>query len=96
MMIVDLGDATKRHGSVKLNEVAIPEGSEAEGVPATGLDNNFGFSKHFGSKYELREKVGRSHFGYTYSAKFKKEELKGQQVAIKVISKAKYRDEIYW
>ncbi|GLT39035.1 hypothetical protein SLA2020_132430 [Shorea laevis] len=79
----------RRHGSVKPNEAAIPEGSEAEGVPATGLDKNFGFSKHFGSKYELGEEVGRGHFGYTCSAKFKKGELKGQQVAVKVIPKAK-------
>ncbi|GLT26176.1 hypothetical protein SLA2020_012600 [Shorea laevis] len=67
----------------------MPEGSEAEGVPAMRLDKNFGFSKHFGSKCELREEVRRSHFGYTCSAKFKKGELKGQQVAIKVIPKAK-------
>ncbi|GKV51946.1 hypothetical protein SLEP1_g58559 [Rubroshorea leprosula] len=57
---------------------------------------DFRFSKHFGSKYELGEEVGKGHFGYTYSAKFKKGELKGQQVAIKVIPKAKYRDEICW
>ncbi|GKV45255.1 hypothetical protein SLEP1_g52364 [Rubroshorea leprosula] len=50
---------------------------------------DFGFSKHFGSKYELGEEVGRGHFGYTCSTKFKKGELKGQQVAVKVIPKAK-------
>lgn len=77
----------RRHGSVKPNETAIPEGSEAE--PAAGLDKSFGFSKHFGNKYELGEEVGRGHFGYTCSAKFKKGELKGQQVAVKVIPKAK-------
>ncbi|TYK13725.1 CDPK-related kinase 5 [Cucumis melo var. makuwa] len=77
----------RRHGSVKPNEVSIPEGSEAEGV--TGLDKNFGFSKHLGSKYELGEEVGRGHFGYTCAAKFKKGELKGQQVAVKIIPKSK-------
>ncbi|KAL5557076.1 hypothetical protein UlMin_039312 [Ulmus minor] len=77
----------RRHGSVKPNEAAIPEGSEAEGV--RGLDKSFGFSKHFGNKYELGEEVGRGHFGYTCSAKFKKGERKGQQVAVKVIPKAK-------
>ncbi|XP_058097038.1 CDPK-related kinase 5-like [Magnolia sinica] len=77
----------RRHGSVKPNEASIPEGSEAEVV--TGLDKSFGFSKHFGNKYELGEEVGRGHFGYTRSAKFKKGELKGQQVAVKVIPKAK-------
>uniref|UniRef100_A0A0R0HCY3 non-specific serine/threonine protein kinase n=1 Tax=Glycine max TaxID=3847 RepID=A0A0R0HCY3_SOYBN len=50
---------------------------------------NFGFSKHFGNKYELGGEVGRGHFGYTCVAKVKKGELKGQQVAVKVIPKAK-------
>lgn len=81
----------RRHGSVKPNEAAIPEGSEAEvaGATGTGLDKSFGFLKHFGSKYELGDEVGRGHFGYTCAAKFKKGELKGQQVAVKVIPKAK-------
>ncbi|CAH1421059.1 unnamed protein product [Lactuca virosa] len=77
----------RRHGSVKPNEAAIPEGNESEGV--SGLDKSFGFSKHFGSKYELGEEVGRGHFGYTCKAKFKKGELKGQEVAVKVIPKSK-------
>uniref|UniRef100_A0A2C9UVD3 non-specific serine/threonine protein kinase n=1 Tax=Manihot esculenta TaxID=3983 RepID=A0A2C9UVD3_MANES len=76
----------RRHGSVKPNEAAIPEGSETE---LAGLDKSFGFSKHFGSKYELGDEVGRGHFGYTCQAKFKKGELKGQQVAVKIIPKAK-------
>ncbi|XWS41946.1 hypothetical protein CRYUN_Cryun17cG0125900 [Craigia yunnanensis] len=84
----------RRHGSVKPNEASIPEGSEAEaagaaGTAGTGLDKSFGFSKHFRSKYELGDVVGRGHFGYTCAAKFKKGELKGQQVAVKVIPKAK-------
>ncbi|GMP31538.1 hypothetical protein CsSME_00005708 [Camellia sinensis var. sinensis] len=78
----------RRHGSVKPNEAAIPEGNEAEGGGA-GLDRSFGFSKHFGNKYELGEEVGRGHFGYTCKAKFKKGELKGQEVAVKVIQKVK-------
>ncbi|KAK9285191.1 hypothetical protein L1049_024379 [Liquidambar formosana] len=78
----------RRHGSVKPNEAGtIPEGNEAEGV--AGLDKSFGFSKHFGNKYELGDEVGRGHFGYTCMARFKKGELKGQQVAVKVIPKAK-------
>ncbi|KAG8367064.1 hypothetical protein BUALT_Bualt16G0033700 [Buddleja alternifolia] len=77
----------RRHGSVKPNEATIPEGKEvAEG---TGLDKSFGFSKNFYNKYELGEEVGRGHFGYTCKAKFKKGELKGQEVAVKVIPKAK-------
>ncbi|KAL3376393.1 hypothetical protein AABB24_003025 [Solanum stoloniferum] len=75
----------RRHGSVKPN--AIPEGNELEG--GGGLDKSFGFSKNFGNKYELGEEVGRGHFGYTCKAKFKKGELKGQEVAVKVIPKAK-------
>ncbi|KAI3452048.1 hypothetical protein Pfo_008713 [Paulownia fortunei] len=77
----------RRHGSVKPNEAAIPEGKEvSEGA---GLDKSFGFSKKFYDKYELGEEVGRGHFGYTCRAKFKKGELKGQEVAVKVIPKAK-------
>ncbi|KAJ4978403.1 hypothetical protein NE237_009183 [Protea cynaroides] len=75
----------RRHGSVKPNEATIPEGSECE----VGLDKNFGYSKQVSTKYELGEEVGRGHFGYTCSAKGKKGELKGQEVAVKVISKAK-------
>ncbi|XP_010268715.1 PREDICTED: CDPK-related kinase 5 [Nelumbo nucifera] len=77
----------RRHGSVKPNEAAIPEGNESESI--AGLDKSFGFSKHFASKYELGDEVGRGHFGYTCAARFKKGELKGQQVAVKVIPKAK-------
>ncbi|KAF8410016.1 hypothetical protein HHK36_002536 [Tetracentron sinense] len=77
----------RRHGSLKPNEAAIPEGHETEAI--SGLDKRFGFSKHFGNKYELGDEVGRGHFGYTCAAKFKKGELKGQQVAVKVIPKSK-------
>jgi serine/threonine protein kinase len=73
---------------VKPNSSAIPEGSEAEGG-GVGLDKSFGFSKSFASKYELGDEVGRGHFGYTCAAKFKKGDNKGQQVAVKVIPKAK-------
>ncbi|XP_018472824.1 CDPK-related kinase 1 isoform X2 [Raphanus sativus] len=63
------------------NEVTtIPEGKEFE----VGLDKSFGFSKHFGSHYEVDGEVGRGHFGYTCSAKGKKGSLKGQEVAVKM------------
>ncbi|WOL01840.1 calcium/calmodulin-dependent serine/threonine-protein kinase 1-like [Canna indica] len=75
----------RRHGSVKPNEASIPEGSEVE----VGLDKNFGFSKQFFSKFELGDEVGRGHFGYTCSAKVKKGDMKGEEVAVKVIPKAK-------
>jgi kinase len=77
----------RRHGSVKPNEASIPEGGE----PELGLDKSFGFSKHFFAKYELGEEVGRGHFGYTCCARAKKGEHKGQDVAVKVIPKAKVR-----
>ncbi|KAF5747927.1 CDPK-related kinase 1-like [Tripterygium wilfordii] len=75
----------RRHGSVKPNEASIPEGTEGE----IGLDKNFGYSKQFLSHYELGEEVGRGHFGYTCSARAKKGNLKGQDVAVKVIPKSK-------
>uniref|UniRef100_A0A0R0L3B8 non-specific serine/threonine protein kinase n=1 Tax=Glycine max TaxID=3847 RepID=A0A0R0L3B8_SOYBN len=75
----------RRHGSVKPNEAAIPEGSECE----VGLDKSFGFAKQFSAHYELSDEVGRGHFGYTCSAKGKKGAFKGVDVAVKVIPKAK-------
>jgi kinase len=80
----------RRHGSVKPNEASIPEGGELE----LGLDKSFGFSKHFFAKYELGEEVGRGHFGYTCCARAKKGGHKGQDVAAKVIPKAKVRHSI--
>ena len=56
-----------------------------------GLDKSFGYGKNFGAKFELGREVGRGHFGHTYSAKGKKGELKGQPVAVKIISKVKVR-----
>ncbi|KAJ0044642.1 hypothetical protein Pint_05180 [Pistacia integerrima] len=53
------------------------------------LDKNFGYGKNFGSKFELGKEVGRGHFGHTCWAKGKKGALKGQSLAVKVISKAK-------
>ncbi|GAU17388.1 hypothetical protein TSUD_232640 [Trifolium subterraneum] len=79
----------RRHGSIKPNEASIPEGGEEETVSVAALDKNFGFSKHFGSKYDVGDEVGRGHFGYTCAARLKKGDLKGQQVAVKVIPKAK-------
>lgn len=79
----------RRHGSVKPNEAAIPEDEGEEGRAVAGLDKSFGFSKGFTSKYEIGEEVGRGHFGYTCTAKLKKGESNGQQVAVKVIPKAK-------
>lgn len=83
----------KRQGTVKPNAAGdpIPEGSEAGSGTGTGsgLDKRFGFLKHFGDRYEVGEEVGRGHFGYTRVATAKKGELKGQQVAVKIIPKSK-------
>ncbi|XP_074304541.1 CDPK-related kinase 5-like isoform X2 [Silene latifolia] len=64
----------------------VPDGEQQSG---SGLDKRFGFSKNFGDKYEVGEEVGRGHFGYTRIATAKKGELKGQQVAVKIIPKSK-------
>ncbi|XP_019424037.1 PREDICTED: CDPK-related kinase 5-like isoform X1 [Lupinus angustifolius] len=64
-------------------------GEGEENAGGGDLDKRFGFSKEFSSKLEIGEEVGRGHFGYTCSARFKKGELKDQKVAVKVIPKAK-------
>ncbi|CAM6017781.1 unnamed protein product [Sphagnum balticum] len=74
----------KRHGA-KPKEGTIPEAGETE----KPLDKFFGYPKNFTSKYELGHEVGRGHFGHTCYAKVRKGELKGQPVAVKIISKAK-------
>ncbi|KAJ7514097.1 hypothetical protein O6H91_23G027600 [Diphasiastrum complanatum] len=75
----------KRQGKAKPKEGTIPEGIEIE----KPLDQNFGYSKNFSSKYELGHEIGRGHFGHTCYARARKGELKGQSVAVKIISKAK-------
>lgn len=64
-------------------------GDEESEEAAVELDKRFGFSKEFTSRLEVGEEVGRGHFGYTCSARFKKGDRKGQQVAVKVIPKSK-------
>ncbi|OMO97806.1 putative calcium-dependent protein kinase, partial [Corchorus olitorius] len=76
----------RRRGSTKATPV---EGTIPEDGEGAELDKNFGYSKNLGAKFELGKEVGRGHFGHTCWAKGKKGELKGQSVAIKVISKAK-------
>ncbi|KAK4795401.1 hypothetical protein SAY86_013395 [Trapa natans] len=66
---------------------SIPEDREEE--EEVELDKRFGFSKEMTSRLEVGQEVGRGHFGYTCRARFKKGDLKGQQVAVKVIPKAK-------
>lgn len=90
----------RRRGTVpQPRDGPIPEdGEEVDHGGASGsggggvgerLDKNFGFAKHFEGKYELGREVGRGHFGHTCWAKAKKGKIKGQTVAVKIISKAK-------
>ncbi|XP_062120002.1 CDPK-related kinase 4-like [Humulus lupulus] len=68
----------------------IPEEQNGdEGERERELDKSFGYGKNFGARFELGKEVGRGHFGHTCWAKGKKGELKGQPVAVKIISKAK-------
>lgn len=75
----------KRHGPAKSKEGAIPERQELE----KPLDRVFGYAKSFSLKYELGQEVGRGHFGHTCVATIRKGDLKGQSVAVKIITKAK-------
>ncbi|PKA64187.1 CDPK-related kinase 3 [Apostasia shenzhenica] len=81
----------KRLGSAKPKEGPIPEdgGGGEGGETERQLDRSFGYGKNFGAKYELGKEVGRGHFGHTCSAIAKKGDIKGQLVAVKIISKAK-------
>ncbi|PON81203.1 Serine/threonine protein kinase [Trema orientale] len=68
----------------------IPEEQNGDdGERDRALDKSFGYGKNFGARFELGKEVGRGHFGHTCWAKGKKGELKGQPVAVKIISKAK-------
>ncbi|CAL9060853.1 unnamed protein product [Musa banksii] len=77
----------KRQGPPKPKEGPIPE--DGTGEVERPLDKSFGYGKNFGAKYELGKEVGRGHFGHTCLATAKKGEIKGQLVAVKIISKAK-------
>jgi len=75
-------------------EVPIPEhGAGGAGAGAGGvereLDKSFGYDRHFAAKYELGKEVGRGHFGHTCLVRARKGDMRGQVLAVKVISKAK-------
>uniref|UniRef100_A0A7N0U992 non-specific serine/threonine protein kinase n=1 Tax=Kalanchoe fedtschenkoi TaxID=63787 RepID=A0A7N0U992_KALFE len=63
-------------------------GGSGEGETTT-LDKTFDYARNFGARFELGKEVGRGHFGHTCCAKGKRGELKGQPVAVKIISKDK-------
>ncbi|XP_004502721.1 CDPK-related kinase 4-like [Cicer arietinum] len=80
----------RRQGKTKPKDGPIPEEQGGEGGEGErSLDKSFGYGKNFGAKFELVKEVGRGHFGHTCWAKGKKGELKGQSVAVKIITKAK-------
>ncbi|XP_061358201.1 CDPK-related kinase 4-like [Gastrolobium bilobum] len=79
----------RRQGKAKPKDGPIPEEQGEGGEGERSLDKSFGYGKNFGAKFEIGKEVGRGHFGHTCWAKGKKGELKGQSVAVKIISKAK-------
>lgn len=81
----------KRQGKSLPKEGSIPEENGQNTNGERPLDKSFGYAKNIGAKYELGKEVGRGHFGHTHMAKAKKGVLKGQSVAVKIISKAKVR-----
>lgn len=73
-------------------QVPIPEhgaGASGAGEVERELDKSFGYDRHFAAKYELGKEVGRGHFGHTCLARARKGDMRGQVLAVKVISKAK-------
>lgn len=73
-------------------EVPIPEhgaGASGAGEVERELDKSFGYDRHFAAKYELGKEVGRGHFGHTCLARARKGDMRGQVLAVKIISKAK-------
>ena len=73
--------------------VPIPEhgagGSGGAGQVERELDKSFGYDRHFTAKYELGKEVGCGHFGHTCLVRGRKGDMRGQVLAVKVISKAK-------
>jgi len=73
-------------------EVPIPEhgagggGSSGAREVERELDKRFGYGRNFAAKYELGKEVGRGH---TCLARARKGDMRGQALAVKVISKAK-------
>ena len=64
-------------------------GGGGSGEVERELDKSFGYYRHFAAKYELGKEVGRGHFSYTCLARACKGDMRGQALAVKVISKAK-------
>ncbi|KAF8722383.1 hypothetical protein HU200_022493 [Digitaria exilis] len=86
----------RRLGQRSPVEVPIPAhgaggagGAAGAGEADRELDKSFGYDRHFAAKYELGKEVGRGHFGHTCLARPRKGDMRGQVLAVKVISKAK-------
>ncbi|KAL9663953.1 hypothetical protein QQ045_019347 [Rhodiola kirilowii] len=80
------GNTTVKHDDISAAENGFGNDDDAEEF---GLEKHFGYSKHFSANYELGDEVGRGHFGYTCKARGRKGSFKGQDVAVKIISKSK-------
>jgi hypothetical protein len=70
-------------------EAPIPEHVGAGGAVERELDKSFGYDRNFAAKYEMGNEVGRGHFGHTCFARARRGDMRGQVLAVKVISKAK-------
>jgi hypothetical protein len=70
-------------------EAPIPEHVGAGGAVERELDKSFGYDRNFAAKYELGTEVGRGHFGHTCLARACNGDMRGQVLAVKVLSKAK-------
>ncbi|XP_020592178.1 CDPK-related kinase 3-like [Phalaenopsis equestris] len=84
-LVKRFGAAKPKEGTIVEDVGAVAASPEVE----RPLDKTFGYGKHFGAKYELGKEVGRGHFGHTCTARVRKGDMKGQIVAVKIISKAK-------
>ncbi|OMO81143.1 hypothetical protein COLO4_23735 [Corchorus olitorius] len=59
--------------------------------PEEALDKSFGFGNNFKAKYKLVKKLGRGAMGHVFSGRGRKDKLKDQPVAVKIIPKAKMK-----
>ncbi|GKA62074.1 CDPK-related kinase 5-like protein [Tanacetum coccineum] len=60
----------------------------AKGNGEERLNKSFWFLEHIRHKYEIEEEVGKGYFAHTCKGRCRKGELKGLQVAIKIISES--------
>jgi hypothetical protein len=59
------------------------------------LDKTLGFKDNFAFKYKLEREIGRGQLAHVFLAIVKSGRYKGQNVAVKIISKAKVKEPQY-